>query len=203
MNNDLQNLLQLEIDLLEIEKSSIQKELQDISKMLHQKYQLLFELEDFHSVQIGLKDLIEALKEITGYEDLTIKIYALSSLFQNANEEELLSSEENMRFLGSELIIFLKGYNVTYSHLKLFDSFDEVQLDGETLLDHCSIYPKNGFLDLVVDKDIENVICSIPLDSISPDGMAKTNDSSSLLEQAVVRCIMKQQTLGYQKKKIK
>ena len=203
MDYTLQDFLQLEIDLLEIEKSATQKKLQDISKVLHQKYQLLLELENFHSIRICLKDLTDSLKEITGYEDLSVKVYALSSLFKSDNEEELLVSAENMRFLGSELIIFLENHDVTYSHLKLFDSFDEIQLDGKSLLQHCSVYPKGRFFDLVVDKDMESVICSFPLDSISPDGLAKTNDFSALLEQAIVHCMMRKQVLGYQKKKIK
>ncbi len=194
------NLLEFEIELLEHDKKQLLEQLKQVNLQLHHKYEQLDNLEDIISVKVSLKNLIQALKKVTQYDDLSVKIYALSSLFRNDNDESIEESSKTMNFVGSEMIIFLKNHPVIYSHLHLFQHFNDLQMDDKTLLEHCSIHPKNSFQDLVVDRDINDVIATFYLDEVSPSEMARTNDQDCLLEQAIYQCILSDKIIEYQKK---
>ena len=194
------DLLEFEIEILENEKNHLLSQLELVNVQLHHKYQQLIDIEDIVSVRVSLKDLIEAIKNITHNENISIKIYALSSLFQNSNEEDLEKSSSAMNYIGSEMIIFLNDKSVIYSHLSLFEHFSDLQSDGKTLLEHCTVYSRRSFQDLVVDKDMDEVIANFYLDQISPGKMARTNDNDCLLEQAIFQCILSDKIIDYQKK---
>ena len=196
--------LEFEIELLEKEKMNLLEQLNEVNSEIHHKYDQLANVENISSVKICLKDLLSALRKVTNDDHVSIKIYALSSLFKNKDEKEIDDSSKTMNYLGSEIILFFNDQSVIYSHLHLFDHVYDLQLDGKTLMEHSTIFQKGYFQDLVVNKDIDHVVATFILDEISPNKIAKTNDQNYLLEQAIFQCILSDKVIEYhEREKVK
>ena len=181
-------------------KSALRKELRDVCQELDECYKKQFELEQIESVKIRFGDLLDELKQITE-SDITLIDFKLSSMF--ISENKLLEKfDDEMRFFGSNLDIKFANDEdfLSYRRLFIFDSVEDMQADGKTLLEHCSFSPlfKDDALGyMVVDKDIEDIVCHFSLDNIFS---AKFVDNSSLLEQAVYSLIEKDKILDIEYK---
>lgn len=83
--------------------------------------------------------------------------------------------------------------NLVYTKLNLFDDLSEIQSSGKTLLEHCSFanITDSKTADLVVDKDIDNIICRFDLEEVFNKEWCKITDNDCLLEQAIYRLIEK------------
>ncbi len=157
-------------------------------------------MEQIESVKIRLGDLLDELKEITE-SDITLIDFKLCSMF-HSEHISLEEFDDKMGFFGSDLDINFANDEdfLSYRRLFIFDSVEDMQADGKALLEHCSFSP--AFEDdalgyMVVDKDIEDIVCRFSLDNIFS---AKVVDNSSLLEQAVYSLIEKDKVLDIEYK---
>ena len=103
-------------------------------------------------------------------------------------------SNHSMKFFGSEFnFSFESGETAKYHGYHLFDSFDELQSDGRTLLEHCHLlHEDDGFCShtIMVNEDsIDDIIANFKLDEVNSTVTTVTKDEFSLLEQAVYGCI--------------
>ena len=83
------------------------------------------------------------------------------------------------------------GYSFNYITSLSMD-LDSIQADAKTLEEHCSVVTRKNlggkdYTELVVDKDIENIILGINLNLLCLDTSA-TWRSADLFTQAVLNC---------------
>lgn len=180
--------LDSDIRKLVARQGELRAQLDSISEELSMCYKRKATLEEIASVKIRFGDLLEELKVISGHEITDIRLAALSSFADPLN---IPSTEHKMDVFGSELFIkFDNQYFIWYlTGFKLFDSLDDLQVDGKTLLQHCA-FVNNPYMitwhDLVVYSNKEDVICHITLKNLldSPH-----EDDDNLLQQAVFSLI--------------
>lgn len=150
---------------------------------------------------IKLGDLLDEMCWLseTNVEDLEISLYANVSLDGVHNIEDFLGyiSDVNNCHINFRLSSDNKGdYSFNYATL-LSMNLNSIQADGRTLLEHCSAVVerrRNGgeYTELVVDKDIENVILSFNLNYLSMETSA-TWRPADLFTQAVLNCEEREQ----------
>lgn len=191
--------LEKNIISLSDKKAALRKELRDVCKELEECYKKQIELKQIESVKIKFGDLLDELKQINESDITKIDLQALN-FFASTNHYETINGD--MKFFGSKLTISFENEEVLYySGFHIFEDLAEIQADGKTLLEHCSLDEKN--CNLVVDKNIEDVICHINLKGNHSVFDATVLDNDSLLEQAVYSLIDKNKVLDIEHTKEK
>lgn len=147
-------------------------------------------------VSVRLGDLLDEICWLsqTNVENLEISLCANISLDGVYSATEFLKyinyPEEyiiNFRLSGGNKGVYAFNYVAALSM-----NFDSIQADGNTLFEHCSAVTKRRFNDveyteLVVDKDIENIILNFTYNYLSLDTNASWRPAD-LFTQAVINC---------------
>lgn len=188
--------LDSDIKKLVARQGELRAKLNSVSKELEMCYKRKSDLEGIESVKIKFGDLLKELKSMSGHEITDVRLIALSSFADPCNIQE---TETKMNIFGSRL--FIKFDNQTFiwylTGFKLFDSLNDLQADGKTLLQHCAFVNDasmpNGWHDLEVYSNKEDVICHINLENFLNSAH---EDDDNLLEQAVFSLIENNNVLG-------
>ena len=165
---------------------------------------------------IKLTDLLQEMANVNKSDINYFCIELVPDFLDNdiTNSEDL---NEKMKYWGTNLHIkYANGKEDHYKYLHLFDNVNDIQADGKTLLEHASPcsreyeylniekfmikpiyrtvrYTKN-FTGVILDKDIENIICHIDLKyCFSKDSDFNPHDGIGL---AVLSCINKEKTIN-------
>lgn len=148
-------------------------------------------------VYVKLGDLLEEICWLseTNVEDLDVSLVSNISLLGEYTKEEFLKyardTEDymlNFRLSG----VNTNGYSFNYV-TSLSMSFDNIQADDKLLEEHCSIVTRKNlggkdYTQLVVDKDIENIILGLNLNLLCLDTSAIWKPAD-LFAQAVLNCV--------------
>lgn len=144
-------------------------------------------------VFVKLGDLLEEICWLseTNVEDLDVSLVSNISLIGEYNKEEFLKYVKDYRMNFMLSGFNTSGYSFNYITSLSMD-LDSIQADAKDLKEHCSVITKkhlNGkmYTELVVDKDIENIILGINLNLLCLDTSA-TWRYADLFTQAVLNC---------------
>ena len=152
------------------------------------------------TVSVKLGDLLDEICWLseTNVEDIDV------SLTSNVSLDGVYDMNEFLRFVGNS-----KNYSMKFSLsnngkdsnkqymfnflTNLSMDFDSIQADGKTLLEHCSTciskrLNRMQYTELVVDKDIDNIILEFNLNYLNLDTCAMWRPAD-LFTQAVINCI--------------
>lgn len=147
-------------------------------------------------ISIKLNDLLDEicwLSEIN-VEDLEISlhpnivlagVYGMDEFFEYIGDINKFGI--NFRLSG----VNKNGYTFNYV-TTLSMNYDSIQADGKTLLEHCSIcigsrLGHNKYTQLVIDKDMENIVLTFDLNLLSMN-INSIWGPSDLFTQAVLNC---------------
>lgn len=149
---------------------------------------------EIESIKIRFGDLLDELKQINGCDITNINFQALEFF---ADSENIERTNDSMKVFGNALVIvFEDGKHIDYFiDFKILNDLNEIQADGRTLLDHCSfisVFDSSNPSDLVVNRDMEDVICCFKPNEIF---LSDNIDKHSLLEQAIYGIFSKDKML--------
>ena len=167
-------------------------------------------------VSVRLGDLIGELVNLTGIDMSNVMINAnviqLLSLPGNRSEEvskSLNTTYGNFRF-NHGILISGKGTSsgsLLFCYLIHLNSMlSDVQADGKTLLEHCTVdveydmVDKNICTSLNIKDNIDDLILRIPLSKLASDSNAGWYPAD-LITQAVINCVEKSQEKEASKKR--
>lgn len=149
------------------------------------------ELDKLNNITFPIKliDLLTELSYLTNIDIKNMSVFIECDIIRwgrNRNIKEFLKSIDDARAKGKhinpKLVVTLAGSrnapfykNHPHPFYYVFDvpfNIDEIQLDGKTILQHCSVIKEYNDLQgeyytkIVVDKKIENIILNIKLNDI-------------------------------------
>lgn len=173
---------------IDTERRIFKEKLNSLESDLSKKRNKLDELKKI-TVPIKLIDLITELSYLTGININNMSINIECDFIRwgkNRNIKEFLKYIDDTRakgkFINPELVITLVGSRNTpfyknhphpfYYNFNVPFNMEEMQLDGKTMLQHCSVIKEYNDLQgeyytkIIVDKKIENIIINIKLDDI-------------------------------------
>lgn len=167
-------------------------------------------------VSVRLGDLIDELVNLTGIDMSNVMINAnviqLLSLPGNRSEEvskSLNTTYGNFRF-NHGILISGKGMSsgsLLFCYLIHLNSMlSDVQADGKTLLEHCTVdveydmVDKNICTSLNIKDNIDDLILRIPLSKLASDSNAGWYPAD-LMIQAIINCVEKSQEKEVSKKR--
>lgn len=195
MNCFTRQKLDLTIKLLGKKRDGLRHELDSVLEELHECYEAKAMIDGIETVSVRFGDLLEELKFVSGYDITNIKFNALTAF---AKADDIEETNREMKFFGSDLRIdfgnekFIFYVFNTFSGY-IFGDLSDIQADGKTLLEHCS-FENNGTKNLVVDKNIDDVICRFDLKKTFSWDASVDNDG--FLEQAVYSLIRKKKVVS-------
>ena len=163
-------------------------------------------------ILLKLGDLINELAILSGInvENISLEIRATIDCSNYKNIEDLLRKKltnERLRLLiaGSKNLPFNENHpHPFYYSIKLPFNFNEIQADGKTFFEHCSLRVKNSnkdkkqYIEFLVTENIEDVICNFSLSTLTKEDKESWYPSS-LIKQAIINCASKQHSFETKK----
>ena len=186
-------------------EEKIKKMSKELTKVRNRIYSL-----EMTPVSVRLGDLIDELANLTDIDASNVMINAnaiqLLSLPGNCSEamsKSLDAMYGNFRF-NHGILISGKGTpsgSLLFCYLIHLNSMlSDVQADGKTLLEHCTIMPWTVYTCLKVNEDYDDLLINIPLSYLTIDSDPFWYPAD-VITQAVINCVEKSQEKEASKKR--
>ncbi|MBR3362712.1 MAG: hypothetical protein IKG40_02170 [Bacilli bacterium] len=186
--------------ILRKEVEHLQNLIQNLEDSINDVNEKSKELSNEIIASIRVDELLTKISKLlkVNKNEIEIKITVISGTYANKLSELYGYKRDDAKDLNSYLSIKLKdGTNICTKDLRLFNDLNEIQADGYILLRHCCLEKTNHQRhDLVINKNISDIICNFRIDAIDPNNY---EDKEIVLPMAIRECIKETN----QKEKIK
>lgn len=210
------NELDEKIKFYQDKKEHTQKLRKDVNKLKEEIVNAENEIETQSRIFIDLKneeigsvkfgDLLEKISEWSKIDlcALDSRIIVLHGIYADAKEDVLRYQNNNFNQKDSILNIKVKnGPVICNKELSMFHNLEEIQADGISLLDHCSLIPTIcSRSDLVVSENIKDIICNFKLEAVDYNNY-KEDSFGQMLPDVIRECLKEGLVIETNKPKIK
>ena len=168
--------------------------LRERSINLSEKYTVL----SLDTISIRLGDLVKELANLVGIDDKDIGVEVKNDCILDGeyNKSSILSNKIKKYYWNDywKVILFLNKKYQSFCYQMVFKlNLNDVQNDGKTLLEHCTVTVEHvGFGEcytfININKNIDDLVLNIPISDLIRDS-ATTWYPVELINQAVGNCV--------------
>ncbi len=114
---------------------------------------------------LKLCDLLQEMANIKQADIVCVKLELVPN-FEDNQSNDILDLEYKMKHWGSNLSVkYANGEEENYQYIHLFNSIEDVELDGKTLLEHATFRKTPEYTTRVIlNKDMDDIVCHLDLD---------------------------------------
>ena len=172
------------------EAEQLQSLIENLEEAIYDENQIAQKLNNEIIASIKVGDLIEKIAGLlnVNQDEIQVEIIVISGTYAKSLKELYGYKREDAKDLNSYLSISLKdGTHICTKDLRLFNDLGEIEADGYILFKHCRL-EKGKFQrsNLIVDKNIDDIICNFRIDAINFDNF---DDNEAILPMAIRECI--------------